>query len=131
MSTLKPQQLSVFLVHIESIDKLDVEKLIECLHQGAPSTGCNVTTYRLNIHRGDSYNNKSSYDFLPKAFKYKISEYRFNSLIFEYSAFYDFATDPISIKIDYCEEILKDYPCAKRTLKLYKKLKILHPEYFI
>lgn len=130
--TLKPAVLTSFLVHIESIDKLDIEMLIKCLHQGTHRPGGNGTStmYRLDMHREDSYD-KSSYEFLPKAFKYRISEYDFNNWLLGYDAFYHFSTDPITIKIDYCEEILKDYPSAKRPLKFYKKLKSLHPEYFV
>lgn len=130
MSILKPEYLSGFDLSSEYMDKLDIEMLIKCLHLSWYKAAQDAsTTYLLDVHREGSY--KSSYEFLPKAFKLKISEYRFYSLRFNYDAFYEHQADIVQIKIDYCEYILKDYPSAKRTLKLFKKLKLNHAEYFI
>jgi len=124
--TLKPEALHMFNISAQFINALDIKMLISCLQQGVYVPSSN---YILHVHRLNTY--KSSYEYLPRAFKYSISEDTFTSMLFVWDEFYMYTTDTITIEINYCEYILKRYPTAKKTLKLYNKLKVDHPEYFI
>lgn len=126
---LKPENLDHFEISERYIDDLNIEMLFNCLNDGEYNShkgGCH-----LSKNRADRYN-KSSYDYLPKAFKYATSEKKFNSYSFEYRDFYPYGTTNVTeIKIDYCEYILNIFPKAKKTLRFYNKLKVEHPEYFV